>query len=334
LLLLLLVLSLYIIRSFLLAIFVGALLAYMVYPVYLWLLKKIKNKTTSSLLICILVFLLFVIPSIFLVENVITQSYFIFVMAKQRLAGGLFENCHNSFCESLKAFGHDPTISYHVQDAIKTATNWVIERGSTILFGLPRVLLNLFIVFFTLFYFLKDGEFLLHRLNHYLSMHQEKYNIVLRRLKEIIHGVVYGYLLIAIIQGTLGGIAFFLFGVSSPLFWGAVMALLALIPYLGTGIVWVPASVIMFLNGMFQDSQFMMVKAIGLFFFCLLFVSTLDNVLRPKLIGQKAKIHPVVIMLGIFGGMFVFGPLGVIVGPLLLSLTTVFIDVYVLEVKE
>lgn len=332
--LLLLALSLYIIRSFLLAIFVGALLAYIVYPVYLWLLKKVKNKTASALLICVLVFLLLVIPSIFFVENVITESYFIFVTAKQRLASGLFENCHNSFCQSLKAFGHEPNVAFHVQEAIKTATNWVIERGSSLLFGLPKVLLNLFIVFFTFFYFLKDGEFLLNRLNHYLSMHQEKYNIVLRRLKEIIHGVVYGYLLIALIQGALGGLGFFFFGVSSPLFWGAVMALLALIPYLGTGIVWVPASIIMFLDGMFQDSQWLMIKAVGLFLYCLVFVSTLDNVLRPKLIGQKAKIHPVVIMLGIFGGLFVFGPLGVIVGPLLLSLTTVFIDVYILEVKE
>ena len=183
-------------------------------------------------------------------------------------------------------------------------------------------------MFFSLFYFLKEGKQLLNKVEQYLNMKKRRYTRALKRLKEITHGITYGYLVIAIVQGTLGGIGFYIFGVSSPIFWGILMAFISLVPYLGAGLVWGPASLILFVDGLLQDSNSLMVKGVLLFAYSAFFVSTLDNFIRPKFMGDKAKIHPMVVMLGIFGGLFFFGALGVIIGPLLLSFTIELIEMY------
>ena len=135
-------------------------------------------------------------------------------------------------------------------------------------------------------------------------------------------------------QGALGAIGFLIFGISSPLFWGMMMAFLALIPYLGTGFIWGPAAIIIFLEGVFQDSNILMYKGVALFLYGLFIVGGLDNLIRPKFIGAKAKIHPALIMIGIFGGIFLVGPIGVIIGPLVLSLTAIFIEEYLSSRKN
>jgi predicted PurR-regulated permease PerM len=179
-----------------------------------------------------------------------------------------------------------------------------------------------------MFYFLRNGDSFLRKINDYLKMQKKEYAHILSRLKEIIHGVIYGYVMIACIQGILGALGFYLFGVHSPLFWGVVMALLALIPVLGTGFVWIPAAVVLVLEGLAQGSNMVVLKGVGLFLYGLLIVSTVDNFLRPHLIGEKARVHPILILLGVMGGLLYFGPLGVIIGPLLLSMTQVIVEVY------
>jgi len=324
-------LSLFIIRPFLLPLFLGALFAYVFNRPYTYLRKKIKNNTISALLICLAVLIVLIVPGFFLVKTLVQESFLLFVSVKQHLAVGLFKSCTNSFCEAVKSIGQYQALNSQVQEALRTVTNLIIRKGSDLLVSLPRVLLNIFVIFFTMFYFLKDGPAFIRWAHDLLSMQQSKYTYVVSRLKDIIHGIVNGYIIVALIQGALGALGFFLFGVSSPLFWGGVMAFLALIPYIGTGVVWLPAALILFLNGIFQDSNFLIAKGIGLFLYGFIFISSSDNLLRPKLMGHKAKIHPAVVLFGILGGIFTFGILGVIIGPLILSLTTVIIEGYLLK---
>ena len=326
-------LSYLVLKPFILSIFVGALLAYVFFPVYRWLKDKLKNNTASALLICILVFILIIIPSIFFVNGLIQESYSMYVLSKQKLAGGLFKDCTNSFCNFVKDFSSDPQIGFQFQEVFKSVTTWVIKKGSEFLVSLPAILLNLFVMFFTLFYFLKEGKYFMKNVFQYLGMRKGKYLKIIGRLQEVIYSIIYGYLLMALMQGVLGTIGFFIFGVSSPLFWGAMMAILALIPFVGTGLIWVPASLFILLDGIFKNSNLLIYKGIGLFIFCFIFVSSLDNFIRPKLIGDKAKIHPAIIMVGIFGGIVMVGPIGLIVGPLILSLTAIIIQEYISNKK-
>ena len=106
------------------------------------------------------------------------------------------------------------------------------------------------------------------------------------------------------------------------------MGLLALIPYVGTGFVWLPAALFIFIDGLSQDSTSLMMKGGGLFIYGAGLISGIDNVIRPKLMGEKAKVHPAIILLGIFGGMLIFGPLGIIIGPVVLALTSEIATTY------
>lgn len=324
---LLVIISYLIIKPFLLAILLGALLAYALYP-FNRLLKKRLNKTFAALLVCLLVLILIIIPSVFFVKTLIQESYSIYVLGKQKLSVGLFSNCENTFCNWISELSEKPEVKYYFQEGLKGLTNWIIKKGSDFLTSIPNFLLNLFILFFALFYFLKDGAIFSRKVSLYLSMQKRRYGEVIGRLKEITHGIIYGYLLVALIQGALGAIGFFIFGVSSPLFWGIVMAFLALIPYLGTGIIWGPAALILFLDGIFRDSSWLMYKGIGLAIYGLIVISGVDNLIRPKLIGDKAKIHPAIVLVGILGGILLIGPAGVIIGPLVLSLTVIIVQLY------
>ena len=329
------VLSFLVIQPIFLAIFVGALFAYIFNPLYNFILNKTnksKNKKfVVALLICVIALLILVIPAIFLVRTLVRESYVLFVLGKQKLATGLFTSCTNYFCEIVKYLGQNPDINFQIQEILKFATNWVIQKGSFFLISVPRLVLNVFITFFTMFYFLKDGDLFMKRLSQFLSMKEKKYTFVINRLKEITQGIIYGYLLIALIQGALGALGFLIFGVSSPLFWGLLMVFLSLIPSLGTGLVWLPASIILILDGVFQDSNILIIKGIGLLVYSALIVGGIDNILKPKLVSDKAKIHPAIVMVGILGGIFFFGMWGVVLGPLILSLTSVLMDAFILH---
>lgn len=325
---LLVLLSFFVLKPFLTSILMGALLAYMTYPMYIYLLSKVKSKTVSGLLVCTLVLLVFLVPGIFLVKTLVQESYVIFLLGKQKLATGIFASCENTFCGSLEAFANDPSVNFQVQEVLKAVTNWVIEKGSGFLLTVPGIILHLFVIFFTMFYFLRDGKKFSYYLSQFFSSSREKYDHITTRLKEVINGVIFGYLVVAFVQGTLGAFGFFLFGVSSPIFWGVVMALLALLPLIGTGFVWGPISIFMILDGVFKNSNSLIAQGVGLLIYSAIFVAGVDNLLRPKLMGDRAKVHPVLILLGTFGGLFFFGAVGVILGPLILALTVIMTEVF------
>ncbi len=328
------VLSFLIIRPLLLAIFVGALLAYSFYPLYQYIFKKTGRASLSSLLVCFLILLLVIIPAVFMFKVAVQESYGAYLLVKQKLALGLFKECGSELCKTISGFSQNQFFNSQLKQVTGSITQWMIARGSEFLLNLPQLLISLFVVFFTLFYFLKDGENVLKYLQNYFQPHKKIYAAILTRIKEIIHGIVYGYLLIALIQGIFGALGFFLFGISSPLFWGLIMAFFALIPAIGTGIIWVPASLFLVLDGVFQNSTPLILKGIGLFVYSFVFVGSIDNFLRPKIISEKAKVHTAIIMLGIFGGLLLFGPLGVVLGPLVLSLTVEVMKMYLSRKKK
>jgi len=227
----------------------------------------------------------------------------------------------------MKEIVQEPSVYAQLQDILKAVTNWIFNKSSGLFLSLPLLMMDFFVFFFALFYFLKDGKTFVNLLGESLIEHKSTINMVMKRIGEIIDGLVMGNILIAILQGVVGALGFFIFGISSPIFWGLVMALFALLPYVGTSFVWLPAVLIMFLNGIFQDSTSMILKSMILFAYFMILVNVLEHILKPKLLGKKAKIHPLLILLGTVGGVFFFGPIGIIIGPIILSLTTLFVTI-------
>ncbi len=205
---LLMILSFFIIKPLLAAIFVGALLAFFFSPLHYRLKQKISNKTISALIICFLAIIIFAVPVVYFAKTLIAESYILFISVKQKTAIGLFRSCENQICQAIKEFSNNPQINQHIQSTAKSLTDWVVQKSSNLLVSLPKFILNVFITFFTMFYFLRDGDSLTKKIRSLFSKHKKKYDLVQNRLKEITHGIVFGYFFVALIQGFFGALGF------------------------------------------------------------------------------------------------------------------------------
>lgn len=139
------------------------------------------------------------------------------------------------------------------------------------------------------------------------------------RISGTVHATVYGTLAVSSIQGVLGGLIFWCLGLPAPLLWGVVMAILAVIPVLGAFVVWIPAALFLAMEGSWG-------KALILTLWGMLVVGTVDNLLRPVLVGNRLKLHTVLAFISVVGGLMLFGPAGLILGPVALTITTVLLE--------
>ena len=330
----LIILSYLVVKPFLIAIFLASLVAYIFNPLYQWLFKKTKKENVSAFLVCVFVLVLIIAPSAYFLKVLIQESYSIYNVSKDIIGQDFLQNCNTQLCESAKGILSNPQISFHIEKASQDITRYIIVKGSDALVAIPTLIINLMITLFALFYFLRDGAKLVDRVGYYLCVKKKEYVKIISRLKDITYGITYGYVLVAFLQGVLGALGFLVLGIPSPFFWGIVMGFLAMVPYLGTGLVWGPAAAYLIIDGMMQDSTGLIIKGIILIVYGTVIVSGMDNILRPKIIGDKAKVHPLLVLIGIFGGVYFFGPLGVIIGPMVLSLTAVIIETFLGEMPS
>jgi predicted PurR-regulated permease PerM len=187
--------------------------------------------------------------------------------------------------------------------------------------GTLTFLLQLFILLYAMFFFLLDGSGILRRILYYVPLAPEQEAQLLERFVSVTRATLKGSLLIGAIQGALGGVAFWVAGVPGPAFWGTVMVVLAIIPAVGTALVWIPAVISLFVAGRAGP-------AIALLAWCVLVVSTVDNFLRPRLIGRDARMSDLLILLSTLGGIAVVGAVGFIVGPIVAALFVTVWDLY------
>ncbi len=180
----------------------------------------------------------------------------------------------------------------------------------------------LFIIFwYTMFFFLKDGEALMERIRAYLPFSESDQMRLLDRFLSVTRATIKGTLVIGIVQGSLAGIAFHLAGIESAVFWATVMAVMSIIPMIGPPIIWVPAAIILALSGQY-------VQAAGLALFCSIVVGQIDNILRPVLVGRDTQMHELFVFFSTLGGIAMFGMFGFIIGPVIAALFVTVWEIY------
>jgi predicted PurR-regulated permease PerM len=187
--------------------------------------------------------------------------------------------------------------------------------------GTLAFVLQLFIMFYALYFFLVDGPKLLRKILGYTPLSPVEQVALLERFTSVTRATIKGSLFIGLLQGTLAGLAFWVAGVPGPAFWGAVMVVLSIIPAVGAGLVWVPAVAYLFFAGF-------VVRAVALFAWCALVVGTVDNLLRPRLVGRDARMSDLLILLSTLGGIVLFGAVGFVVGPIVGALFVTSWDIY------
>jgi predicted PurR-regulated permease PerM len=197
------------------------------------------------------------------------------------------------------------------------ATAWLPKLVTGSLWALVEVA----IAFLVLFYFFRDRSRALRTIRSLLPLTHEEIDAMFARVTDTVQATIHGSLVVAIIQGAMGGIIFAVLGLPAPVVWGVVMALLAVVPTLGTFVIWLPAATFLALEGSW-------VKALILVGWGALAIGTIDNLLYPVLVGQRLRLHPLAIFFAILGGLVVFGASGLILGPVVLSVTDALLEIW------
>lgn len=200
-------------------------------------------------------------------------------------------------------------------------SQFLINNLSSVTMGAAHFLFMLFIWLYAMYFFLLDGDKLMDRILYYLPMKDEDEQLMLDRFTSVARATLKGTAVIGIIQGGLAELALWVVGIPSAVFWGVIMVVLSIIPSIGTAVVWGPAAVILAISGSVG-------KALGLFIFCGIVVGSVDNLIRPVLVGKDTQMHELMIFLGTLGGIFMFGITGMIIGTIIAALFVTILEIY------
>ncbi|MBS2037405.1 AI-2E family transporter [bacterium] len=300
----------------------ASVLVMVFYPVYTRILHKLKGRSTlAAILSTLLVLATIILPMVAVTGMVVAE---------------LESTARDIQAEIPRHLERLPEILELVyrytgmtQDELKKAVQTGARTGSqTLLGGLLSLvggavgfLVNLGFVSFTMFYLFIDGEKAVLSLRDWLPLERSQSHALLIRAGEIISASVYGVIVLAVIQGSLGGLMFWWLGLPSPLLWGVVMVLFATIPMLGTFVIWVPAAIYLAANGFY-------IKAVILTLWGSIVIGMSDNLLRPTLVGKKAKMHDLMIFFAVLGGLKAFGVLGILMGPVVLAVSLTLLEAF------
>lgn len=338
----LILLSAYFIFPFIKSVLVAMMLSFVFFPLYKRINIRFNSPRISATIVTLIVLLIFLVPFTFVVNEIVTESTVTFIVLKQKILAPQETCTGGSMCKMVEWFENfikDPKIKFYLNSSIEKFMNFVTEEVSTFIVSLPKAVLNIFIAFVSFFYFLKDGEYLIKKIEEVLPIRKENREHLFERFTRISKAIVFGYMITALIQGATALLGFYLVNlffspesgvmlISTPLLWAIILALLSMIPIIGSGFVWVPISAVITIRGYLDNDTSAIAGGIFLFFYGLILISNIDNVVRPLLSGRRAKVHQLVVFLGIFGGLATIGIVGIFVGPLVLALLLSYIQFY------
>ncbi len=314
------IIALLIFWPFLKVLFLASVFAVVFYPLYKkfvsWFSFK-GDKAVSALFTVLIVLLVILLPCIglgFLIFQEINNVYFDLIANTNNNSIISFLTQSGNYINQVLPFDIVPELSTeNIQGYAEQAYQWILGHFGSLFSSVFKIVLSTFIMILALFFFLRDGEKFKNNLISLSPLRDTYDEDILAKIKLAINSVIKGSLLIAIIQGILATIGFGIFGVPSAILWGAVAVLAAIIPSVGTAIVILPAVIFLF----FTKSA---AAAIGLLIWGIVIVGLVDNVLAPFVLERGIKIHPFLILLSVLGGLSLFGPIGFLAGPVILSL--------------
>jgi predicted PurR-regulated permease PerM len=306
-------------RGFLLTILVAAVFAGLLYPVFEEMVDRFRGRrNAAAAFTVVLTLIIVVVPTLMVGGLVFRQALEITENIRPTVERIVAEPSYlDHRLERLP--GYDIVAPYrgHIVTKVGEIVNSI---GSFLVASLSdgtRVtvsfVFNFFIALYTMFFLFLDGPKMLGAILDHLPLFHDEKETLKERFVSITRATVKGTLVIGVIQGVMGGMAFWVVGIPNAAFWTVVMSALSILPLIGAALVWVPAAIILFASGAVG-------KAIGLTLFCGLVVGSVDNILRPSLVGRDSRLHDLVILFSTLGGLAVFGPLGFILGPILAGL--------------
>lgn len=325
------------VEPFMHTIILSAILAIIFSPLNSRLFTRLGERANLAAgLTSALVVVLILLPTAFLVWGLITEGMHS-MMAIRAWADG------NDFGALLNSHKLDPVLDWMrtnlpfiaVDEAAIQAkllnftqkfTQSVLDVSTTVVGNMAKLLLRFFLMMFMIFYFLREGRGIVQKIKYLAPLRTHQEDFIIESLQRVSRAVLFGSLLIAILQGLVGALGLWIVGIP-PLFWGTMMGLAALIPVIGTGLIWIPAAAYLYFFGEWSTAAFFL-------FYNVVIVTNIDTILRPMLMRKAAQVSPFYIFLAILGGIHAFGALGIIYGPLILTFLMVMIKIYSEEYKD
>ncbi|MBI2043479.1 AI-2E family transporter [Candidatus Pacearchaeota archaeon] len=315
-LLILLVLSFLILKPILLSIIMGLIMAMVFSPAYDWIHRKTKLKSVALILICLFLILIIVLPFWFLLPIFVKQSFEIYVAA-QKID---FVDVFTKIFPSLNAEEFTSQFGSVFSGFVTRSLNSFVTSVSGILLNFPIIFLHLVVVFATFFFVLKDKDEILNYLKGLMPFSKDVERKLFQSSTDITLSVVYGQVVIGVIQGLIAGLGFLIFGVPNMIFLTLIAVLAGILPIVGPTIIWIPVVIYLLIAG----NGF---AAAGVTFFGII-SAVIDNILRPFFVSKSAKMHPLLSLTGMIGGFLFFGILGFIIGPLILAYVIIILEIY------
>lgn len=321
-------LAFFIFKPYIAPIFLAAIIAIVFNPFYKRLLKFFGDKKSLASVAAVLIILgAVLIPAVFVgiaLYKEATDFYF-HISSEQTSDEGMLSAVTNFFENKVSVFA--PEISVDISEYLQNLTSWTVEHLDNFFSSFFKVLVGLLLMIVSLFYFLRDGERIVNRLVSLSPLADSYDEQIMKKVGLSINSIVRGSLVIALIKGFLTALGFVIFSIPNPILWGTVSAFASLIPLVGSSVVIVPAILYLFVAGSFFN-------LIGFVAWGVVFIGLSDNVLTPLLLKKGMKIHPFLILLSVFGGLGLFGPIGFIAGPVTLSLLFALFEIYPLITKK
>lgn len=303
------------------------------FPLHKRIFRRLQRPSISALVSVLVVMLLVIVPLTLISSAVLVELAAMRQGVQDRLQGLIRPTSGNTPLDRLlESVGQYIDLQSQVsEDSIKQLVNRaseVVVRGTvSFVGGAVQFVVRVFFILFVMYYLFRDGETIADRIPGILPLKRPQAEAMMCRATGMIHASVYGIVVIAVLQGTLGGVMFWILGVPSALVWGVVMTVLSTIPLVGSYFVWIPAAIWLASSGHWA-------KATVLVCFGLLVIGTIDNLLRPRLVGRKTRLHDLVIFFSLLGGIKVFGFLGILLGPVVIAITLALLQVTLEGIEE
>jgi len=312
------ILAFFIIRPIFFAVAYGLILAYLTHPLYRWIRKKIKNETLSAFIVCFFVLTILLAFLLIVVIYLLKQSVNLFLSLQKIDVGEII-------VRSLPKSIIDQQVSVTIASNINGSLPTLLARLSTIMrdfiLNLPELFLQLLVLAFVYFFALKDGEKAFEYFKSLSPLKKETQKKFFDQFENITKSVIIGEFAVGIIQGIVAGIGFFIFGVPNALLLTVLTAIFSILPIIGPWIIWVPVDVYLFVSG--NDTA-----GFGLLIYGLVLISWVDNIVRPMIISRMTQINHAIVLIGMIGGLYIFGLAGLIIGPLILAYVLLVFELY------
>lgn len=289
-------------------------------PAHRWAEVRLRSATAAAAIAVTIVGAIVVVPGVLVAGRLVEEATRATVAIGAAINSGWWPRAldtHPTVAPLVERFAR----TLDLPDLIGGVAAWLTNTSASLVQGSITQVMGFFITFYFLFYFLRDKRSALAALLDLSPLTRAEMNQLTSRVADTIHGTLYGTIVCAAVQGTLGGLMFWGLGLPAPLLWGVIMGLLAIVPVFGAFIVWIPASAFLAIDGHWG-------KALLLAAWGSVVVGGIDNVLYPTLVGTRLRLHAIPAFVSVVGGLIVFGASGVVVGPLAVTMTLAVLEIW------